>query len=142
MGGSGGAAVETAVAAPKRRRRSIEERRRIVEETYKANASVARVARAHGVNANQVFYWRGLYQRGLLGAPAGGAAALVPVTVSDARPVVRLASAKPVQARHGSPAAGPAAAGIIHLELPKGRLRIEGPADPAALRTVLEFLLG
>jgi transposase-like protein len=38
--------------APKRRRRSIEERRRVVEETLVPGASVARVARAHGVNAN------------------------------------------------------------------------------------------
>ena len=42
----------------KRQRRSIAEKRRIVEETLVEGASVARVARAHGVNANQVFYWR------------------------------------------------------------------------------------
>src|SRR3981081_2985407 len=41
-----------------RRRRSIEEKRRISEETLEAGASVARVARRHAVNANQVFYWR------------------------------------------------------------------------------------
>jgi transposase-like protein len=39
----------------KRQRRSIAEKRRIVEETLVEGASVARVARAHGVNANQVF---------------------------------------------------------------------------------------
>jgi len=39
----------------KRRYRSAEERRRIVEETLVAGTSVAVVARAHGVNANQVF---------------------------------------------------------------------------------------
>lgn len=48
--------------ALKRQRRSIAEKRRIVEETLVEGASVARVARAHGVNANQVFYWRKLYQ--------------------------------------------------------------------------------
>jgi len=37
---------------PKKQRRSIAEKRRIVEETLAAGASVARVARAHGVNAN------------------------------------------------------------------------------------------
>jgi transposase-like protein len=37
-----------------RRRRSIVEKRRIVEETLVPGASVARVARAHGVNAYQV----------------------------------------------------------------------------------------
>jgi len=49
------------VETPKRearRRRSFEEKRRIVEETLETGASVARVARRHAVNANQVFYWR------------------------------------------------------------------------------------
>jgi transposase len=143
MGSSSSVAIEPVSAAvPKRRRRSIEERRRIVEETYQPKASVARVARAHGVNANQVFYWRRLYQRGLLGGQTAGAATLLPVTVSDALPVVRLASAKPAQAAQRSPAVTPSAWGIIHLDLPKGRLRIEGSADPASLRVVLESLLG
>jgi hypothetical protein len=43
----------------KRRYRSAEERRRIVKETLVPGTSVAIVARAHGVNANQVFAWRG-----------------------------------------------------------------------------------
>src|SRR5499427_10559990 len=49
------------------RRRSVKERREIVEETLVPGASVARVARRHDVNANQVFYWRKLYREGRLG---------------------------------------------------------------------------
>ena len=45
----------------KRRYRGLEEKRRIVEETLAEGASVALVARAHGVNANLVFNWRKLY---------------------------------------------------------------------------------
>jgi transposase len=56
-------AIESASHA-QRRRRSIEEKRRIVEETLAAGASVARVARRHAVNANQVFYWRKKYREG------------------------------------------------------------------------------
>ncbi len=41
-----------------RRWRSVAEPRRIVELTLVPGASVALVARAHGVNANQVFKWR------------------------------------------------------------------------------------
>jgi transposase len=54
--------IVTAKMTPtsKRQRRSITEKRRIVEETLADGASVARVARANGVNANQVFYWRKL----------------------------------------------------------------------------------
>ena len=43
-----------------RRFRSKQERRQIVEETLKPGASVSLVARAHDVNANQVFKWRKL----------------------------------------------------------------------------------
>lgn len=52
--------------AGRRRFRTVEEKRRIVEETLVPGASVARVARAHGVNANQVFGWRQLYRQGRL----------------------------------------------------------------------------
>ena len=51
----------------KRRYRALEEKRRIVEETLSEGASVALVARTHGVNANLVFSWRRLYQAGRLG---------------------------------------------------------------------------
>ena len=45
------------VAAGRRVRkfRSVSEKRRIAELTFEPGASVALVARAHGVNANQVF---------------------------------------------------------------------------------------
>src|SRR5215469_14081025 len=116
---------------PKRRRYSIAEKRRIVEESFEPKTSVARVARAHGINANQVFSWRRLYQRGRLGGNAGPAAAaeLLPVTITD--------SPAPVLAP--PPSAVPA--GTILLQLPRGRLRIEGAVDPHSLRVVLELLL-
>ncbi len=137
MSSSAGAAVEPASdQTPKRRRRSILERRRIVEETLAPGASVARVARAHGVNANQVFSWRRLYQRGLLGS-SPATAVLVPVRISDSEP-----SAPSAPAASSAPLTAPGPAGTIHLQLPKGRLRIEGAADPASLRVVLESLLG
>src|ERR1700735_1337699 len=64
-----------------RRRRSVEEKRRIVEETLEAGASVARVARRHAVNANQVFYWRKKYREGRMGKKQSSK--LLPVTLSD-----------------------------------------------------------
>jgi transposase-like protein len=75
-------------AVSRRRRRSAEERRRVVEETLVVGASVARVAGRHGVNANQVFQWRRLYQSGLLGGTPTNALKLLPVSVTeDAVPV-------------------------------------------------------
>src|SRR5271167_3876529 len=85
-------AISQSISQPttKRRYRSAEERRRIVEETLVPGTSVAIVARAHGVNANQVFGWRKLYQAGLLGstnaasvnAASPSCIRLLPVTVS------------------------------------------------------------
>jgi transposase len=72
-----------AEAPEKRKRRTKQERRQIVEATIGTGVSVARVARAHGVNANQVYAWRRLYEKGLLGPP-GNQVSLVPVRVTDA----------------------------------------------------------
>jgi transposase len=66
----------------KRQYRSVEEKRRIVEEALAEGASVALVARAHGVNANLVFNWRKLYRAGRLGSSSG--AKLLPVRVAAA----------------------------------------------------------
>src|SRR5450755_2000217 len=77
-----GTVQKVALAAPRRQMRTVEEKRRIVEETLAEGASVARVARAHGVNANQVFGWRRLYCAGRLGG-ASPAVKLLSVRVSE-----------------------------------------------------------
>jgi len=136
MSSSARVTIEPALAespkTPKRRRYSVAEKRRIVEESFQPESSVARVARAHGINANQVFSWRRLYQRGRLGGNARPAptAELLPVTITDSP-----AAAVPVPPPSSVPA------GTIQLQLPRGRLRIEGAVDPHSLRVVLELLL-
>ena len=121
-----------------RRSRSKQERRRIVEETLAAGVSVANVARAHGVRPNQIFHWRRLYHQGLLGnGPA--VTALVPVKITDAaapRPLHASAAAKTRRST------GRSASGTIQVELERARICINGAADPASLRVVLECLLG
>ena len=124
--------VAGAGSGPKRQRRSVAEKRRIVEETLVEGASVARVARAHGVNANQVFYWRKLYGAGRLGNSAG-AIKLLPVTVE--------ASPSAPSAITGERSSAPSP-GAIHIKLNHAHIRIEGSADPVLLRTVLESLRG
>src|ERR1044072_5986511 len=66
----------------KRRHRSKQERRQVVEETLQPGASVAVIARRHGVNANQVFHWRKLYREGRLDLKPA-AAQLVPVRIAE-----------------------------------------------------------
>jgi transposase len=134
-------ASATAATSLKRRRRTKQERRRIVEETLAPGASVARVARAHEVNANQVFYWRKLYREGRLSS-AVETTALVPVRLCESvrtQPAVPAASVA-VPRRQGSSHGG--GRGTIQIEMERARVRIDGAPEPAALRIVLECLLG
>jgi len=121
---------------------SIEKKRRIVEETFRPHTSVARVAQAHGVNANQVFYWRKQYQQGLLG-PTPPKAALLSVQIADPVPLEPLPTAveKHEVRRAVPPRAEATPTGTIHLELAKAKLCIESVADLACLRTILDCLL-
>ncbi len=115
-----------------RRFRSAAEKRRIVELTMEPGASVALVARAHGVNANQVFAWRRAFQSGQMAESAAATTALLPVTVSA-----------PCEAEIGEPASEQqqAAAGTIHIEFPgRALISVESGADPALLRSILESL--
>jgi len=136
---SGQGERQTAKAKGKRRSYPTELKRRIVEETLIPGASVSRVAQLHGVNTNQVFRWRNLHERGLLGKRKKSASRLLPVTVTDSAMTapgqLRIDMARSGSMRTPTP-------GMIHVELPKARLRIEGEADPSCLRTVLEYLLG
>jgi len=131
-------AVQTTVVTLKdgrnRRFRSKQERRRIVEETLKPGASVSLVARAHDVNANQVFKWRKQYREGRLDAAAtSSTSSLLPVKVSDSLPVVRpTAERRRVKTRRG---------GFIDIDLGHARVRIEGAADPDCVRAALEGLI-
>lgn len=117
---------------PQRQRRSIAEKRRIVEETLLPGASVARVARAHEINANQVFGWRRLYLAGRLGGQKAGMK-LLPVRVSDRE-------SAPVGVEHRSGDVPVASLSTIHIEFRQAQVRIEGNADPALVRVLLECL--
>jgi len=115
-----------------RRFRSKSERRQIVEETLKPGASVSQVARAHDVNANQVFHWRRQYRAGWFDETARTkAAALLPVRVSDTVDAI-------VRPRRESKAA---TVGCIEIDLGHARVRIEGSADPGCVRAAVEGLI-
>lgn len=124
---------ESLGAAP-RQRRSIADKRRIVEETLVEGTSVARVARAHGINANQVFGWRRLYRAGKLG-DRKPAMKLLPVRVSESLPA-------PVAVERRSADLPKLQPGTIHIELRQAQVRIEGSADAGLVRVLLECLRG
>lgn len=113
-----------------RRWRSVSEKRQIVQLTLEPGASVAEVARAHGVNANQVFGWRRAFERGELVESC----ALLPVTVSSSSETSSVVSE---QAAEGRSSRG----GSIHIEFPgRAVISVESGADHKLLRSILESL--
>ena len=125
-------AVESVAPSRKRLRRTPEEKRRIVEATFVPGASIARVAREYGVNANQVFQWRYEYRKGALDARQQAQTRLMPVTVIAESDGARLSGVAPVTAPSGS----------IHIELPgRAVISVEAGVDPELVRTVLGSLL-
>jgi transposase len=119
-------------AKDRTRMRSKAERRRIVEETFQPGTSVSLVARAHNVNANQVFHWRRLYRAGQLEEEPANTAPLVRVKISNGgnRPVITGKATK----------GNATASGAIHIDFGYARVRIEGKADPECVRAAMEGL--
>ncbi len=73
------------LAAPESRRNqrhTTEFKRTLVEQSYLPGCSVARLARDHGLNANQVFTWRKLYRDSGQEVPTRGVAVMLPVLVA------------------------------------------------------------
>jgi transposase len=120
----------------RRQFRSVEQKRQMVQETLVPGASVATIARRHGVNANQLFSWRRQYRRGVLelvNAPVSEESALVPIAVAqiDAPDDQKMAATGESQNT-----------GRIDIEFNGGRrVSVWGQADLVTLCAILrEFL--
>ena len=135
----------------RRRTRSLDERKRIVVEALAPGASVAAVARRHGLNANLVFKWirrsrEGWRDRGsepanekpvVVVPPEGGVPAFIPVKLLE----LDAASAPPrsdVAARPARQTRRGARRGAMEISLPNGaRVSLDADVDAEALRRVL-----
>lgn len=98
-------------------------KRAVVEASLQSGASVARIAREHGINANQLFHWRKLKRDGLLG---NSSPTLLPVTIERAEVMPSIDTNPP--------------AGRLTIEAGHLRLCIEGRPDAETLRLVLAEL--
>ena len=131
-----GTNIEPAVIDTSRRRNQRHPeafKRSVVEQSYLPDTSVARLAREHGINANQIFAWRKLFRDTELPTTAGSDVALIPVTLSDiivTSPGV--ATSKPSDGGK---------IGTIELDVGKARLTIRGTPDATVLQAVLARLL-
>jgi transposase len=128
----------TARKTGKRRSYDAAFKRHLVELSLIPGASVARIALDHRLNANILFKWRRSQLRMLARSATKPAAGLLPVTVAEAHgaadeavQMLRSSSQRRLQA---------AAAGVIEIDLPLGRVRLTGAVDVAALRVVIEAL--
>lgn len=124
---------ETPQERPHRRRYDEAFKRSIVEQTRAPGVSVARIAREHGINANQLFKWRREF---LLAKPA------TPVPNRPAQPPVSLVPVT-VVSEQLTPTSAPAAAtgkGQIEITLAGCEVRIRGAVDAATLHVVLSSL--
>jgi transposase len=109
----------------RRRRYDRAVKQQIVEQTLVPGASVARIAREHGLNANQLFKWRRQHL-----------ATQATPTTSTAAPAAWL----PVTIVAEPPPAVPPPAGQIAITLAGGQVTVSGVVDAATLRLVLASL--
>ncbi|PPV39482.1 IS3 family transposase [Ectopseudomonas oleovorans] len=73
----------------RRRRWSVEEKLAMVRESLEPGQSVSVVARRNGINPNQLFHWRKLYQDGSLSAVSAGEAVVPASELADALKQIR-----------------------------------------------------
>ena len=135
------------VDASGRRQYSLAFKRRLAQLALEPGASVAGIALAHRINANQLFKWRQDYLRqvgpmALKPRPSGQlepAATLLPVVVAPVtRPIFESAMTVPaITEREAEPPAEP---GQIEIALGRARVRVKGAVDPALLDTILTHL--
>jgi transposase len=104
-----------------RRTHSLEFKQGAVEACNQLGASIAGVAMAHGINANQLHKWRKL----LMPKPGVAAPKMLPVTIASVpEPVPTLQAPE----------------GTIDIQFPRARLLVRGRVDLDVLQTVLVTL--
>ena len=124
--------MEVVTRSERRRRWSDSDKQEILKETLAPGATVAAVARRHGIGTGQVYTWR---RQALAGAVGG----FMPVTISEE---IR-SDASPGPALPAPRSAPSPQRGVIEIVLANGiQLRIGNDVDGAALRCVLAALEG
>jgi transposase len=95
----------------------------LVAESYDGPRLVSLTARRNGLSTSQLFTWRRLARDGRLSGDA--MPAIVPVEITPALAPVSISALQPAS----SPAAQPARAGIIEIELAGCRVRVDRDVD-------------
>ena len=104
-------------------------KRELVEQTLRADVSVAGVALANGLNTNLLARWRRDY---LMAQAAGTTPALIPVHLTDELPALSPTRARPVDTSNN---------GEIEIRRDDMTVVIRGTPDQAVLGVLLRELL-
>ena len=115
-----------------RRRFSREYKRQVVETVLASPSSLARVAREHDLNHNQLSRWRREYQRGMYDPPSASPRLLPVCLDTDSMQEAAVPIAAPATASMLSP--------TLELHLPKGKVVIRGAMTMPLLRQVIEAM--
>ena len=115
---------EVITGVGRRRRWTAEEKARIVAESLDPAITASAVARRYGLHASQLFVWRQRLQRSASLAETSGGPAFVPVLMAEDR------------------SAPTELAGRMEIALGPAVIRVGADVDAAALRRVLEVVLG
>lgn len=107
---------------PRAKRRRFDQawKRDVVEQALQPGASIAKIARDHDLNTNQLFKWCRQHEGALASVKA--AAPMLPVVIDE---------------KEGSTSA---AETCLIVKLARGSLRFEGPVDLDVLRTLVQAL--
>jgi len=118
--------IEIVMRRERRRSFSVEEKLRIVDEMREPGATVAEVARRHGLGTNLLYVWRRMAEG--RGARPAEPVRLIPVQIEGPAP-------SPASA---APSGG---GGRIEIGLPGGiKVKIDGEVAPDRLAAVLALL--
>lgn len=115
--------IKAAAARGSYKHHSLAFKQALVEASLRLGAPVARIAREHGINANQPPLWRKTYRAGAQGKSMS---ALLPAKIEQQGIAERLIATPP--------------GGCLRIETELLRPHIEGRPDPETLRIVLAAL--
>ena len=119
-----------------RRRYSVEFKRALVEESFLPDASAAKIALQHRLNANMLHTWRWQYRSGALGPISSASPSLIPVNVKPVTGNIEQSSDDGSEARPAFAQREP----ILDIRCGQLQLRFIGDVNLDVLRQVLTSL--
>lgn len=111
----------------------------LVQQSLQPGASVARLAREHGINDNLLFTWRQRY-RHLVDSPADDGSGSPVVIDDNIVPVVLESTPSLLSTISPAPLSAPVPGQVCEIIIGRTRLKLSGSLTPAMLATLVREL--